>query len=149
MVARKTNNGQSIDLDALIANSNKNSPAVGNMKVNAKGDILGPGGEVIKKSEDRVRDYYRDNPRSSTSQTSVRQNRGESRTRPAQPEPSLEENITEPDEFEAPTEPLGYREVELPNGDIEVVPYYTPEENNERSDDTNKNKRTKNTRSTK
>ena len=32
----------------------------------------------------------------------------------------------EPEEFDAPDdlEPLGYREVELPNGDIEMVPYY-------------------------
>ncbi|MEK9896588.1 MAG: hypothetical protein VW518_09240, partial [Burkholderiaceae bacterium] len=42
------------------------------MGVNAKGDELGPGGEIIKKREDRVRAYYKDNPKSSTSQASLK-----------------------------------------------------------------------------
>lgn len=129
MVSRKTNRGNDIDIDALIAKSNKQTPAVGNMGVNAKGDRLGPGGTVVQNSEDRVRDYYRDNPRSSTQQTSVRQNVGEKRNKPAQADP-VSDSLEEPDEFDAPTEPLGYREVEMPNGDMEMVSYYTPEEKN-------------------
>ena len=37
------------------------------------------------------------------------------------------------DEIEPITKPkpLGYNEVELPNGDIEMVPYYTQEEADE------------------
>ena len=37
---------------------------------------------------------------------------------------------TQEPEPEAPEEqkPLGYKEVELPNGDIDMVPYYTQEE---------------------
>ena len=30
-------------------------------------------------------------------------------------------------------EPLGFKEVELPNGDIEMVPYYTEDENEDKS----------------
>jgi hypothetical protein len=36
--------------------------------------------------------------------------------------------VVEPEEFDAPAEPVGYREVELPNGDIEMVPVYKSED---------------------
>lgn len=153
MVTRRTNKGATIDMDALIAKqAQTNTPAVGNMRVNAKGDKLGPGGEVIQKNEDRVRAYYRDNPRSSTSKQSLRgpdqppaptdaEARAEAKAKreaakaervkediksksksKAKPDPVVEE----PEEFDAPAEaePLGFKEVELPNGDIEMVPYY-------------------------
>ena len=49
-------------------------------------------------------------------------------------EAKKEQNVKQP-EPEAPLgesfdeqEPLGYKEVELPNGDIEMVPYYTKED---------------------
>ncbi len=61
MVTRKSNKGQNIDMEALIA-ANKESPAVGNMRVNAAGDVVGPGGKVVQPNEDRVRAYYKDNP---------------------------------------------------------------------------------------
>ena len=38
------------------------TPAVGNARVNARGDELGPGGKIIRKKEDILRDYYADNP---------------------------------------------------------------------------------------
>lgn len=177
MVTRKSNRGQSIDMDALIA-ANKESPAVGNMKVNAAGDEIGPGGEIVRPNEDRVRAYYRDNPSSSTSQVSLK---GEMPGIPAQPdkdvpmepktaktakenkrtakveEPSVVDTVegvledklealAEPDEFAEPEEvepieeapqPLGWKEVELPNGDIEMVPYYEEDESDDNNDDGN------------
>jgi hypothetical protein len=42
--------GKEVDLNKLIAR-NELTPAVGNMKVNARGDKLGPGGKIIKKRE--------------------------------------------------------------------------------------------------
>ena len=59
MVQRKTNKGQVIDFEALMA---QNSPALGNMRVDADGNRLGPNGEIIEKREDRVRAYYKDHP---------------------------------------------------------------------------------------
>lgn len=53
----KTANGKNIDLDLLIQR-NELTPAVGNMRVNARGDELGPGGKIVRKREDVVRDYY-------------------------------------------------------------------------------------------
>ena len=59
MVQRRTNKGIIIDMEALLA-QNSDEPAMGNMKVNAKGDVLGKNGEVIQSAEDRARAYYQD-----------------------------------------------------------------------------------------
>ena len=56
----RTMQGKQIDLDLLIKR-NELTPAVGNAKVNARGDELGPGGKIIKKREEVVRDFYNSN----------------------------------------------------------------------------------------
>jgi hypothetical protein len=33
-------------------------PAIGNMRVNARGDLLGAGGKIVKKREEIVSEYY-------------------------------------------------------------------------------------------
>ena len=71
MVQRKTNKGQVIDMDALIA-AQGDRPAVGNAGTDAHGNVLGPNGEIITPSEERVRAYYEDNPMSSTAQQSIK-----------------------------------------------------------------------------
>ena len=50
-------NGKNIDLDLLISR-NELTPAVGNAKVNARGDELGPGGKIVRQKEDVLKDYY-------------------------------------------------------------------------------------------
>ena len=57
----KTMQGKPIDMD-LLRKRNELTPAVGNAKVNARGDELGPGGKIVKKREEVLADYYRDNP---------------------------------------------------------------------------------------
>ena len=47
MVQKRTNRGNMIDMDALML-KNEEEIALGNMKVNARGDKLGPGGKIIK-----------------------------------------------------------------------------------------------------
>jgi hypothetical protein len=44
---RRTAMGDGVDMDMLRL-ANENTIAVGNMKVNARGDQLGPGGKIIK-----------------------------------------------------------------------------------------------------
>ena len=53
----KTMQGKQIDMD-LLRQRNELTPAVGNAKVNARGDELGPGGKTIRKKEDVLREYY-------------------------------------------------------------------------------------------
>lgn len=150
MAIRRTNRGTPIDMDALLA-ANQSVVAVGNMRVNAAGDLLGERGEIIQKNEDRVRAYYRDNPKSSTARASLKgklpgpteeeiatatesaaavktaatAQENKRTTKARRPVAPVEPD--QPSEFDAPEqagEPLGYKEVELPNGDIEMVPIY-------------------------
>jgi hypothetical protein len=54
--------GKMIDMDKLIS-QNELTPAVGNAKVNARGDVLGAGGKIVKKREDIMAEYYETNPK--------------------------------------------------------------------------------------
>jgi hypothetical protein len=49
--------GKQVDMD-LLRQRNELTPAVGNARVNARGDELGPGGQIIRKREEVLRDYY-------------------------------------------------------------------------------------------
>jgi hypothetical protein len=57
----RTANGKSIDLDQLIQR-NELTPAVGNARVNARGDELGAGGKIVRRREEVLRDYYQSSP---------------------------------------------------------------------------------------
>jgi hypothetical protein len=49
--------GKEIDLDKL-RDRNESTLAVGNARVNARGDELGPGGKIIRKREEISSEYY-------------------------------------------------------------------------------------------
>ena len=52
----RTMQGKEVDLDKLRLR-NETTVAVGNARVNARGDKLGPGGKIIKKREDIMAEY--------------------------------------------------------------------------------------------
>lgn len=52
--------GREIDASAIMA-KNENQIAIGNASMNARGDIVGPGGKVIKSRETVARDYHQNN----------------------------------------------------------------------------------------
>lgn len=56
----KTMQGKTVDMD-LLRQRNELTPAVGNARVNARGDLLGKGGKIIKKREETVNEYYKNN----------------------------------------------------------------------------------------
>lgn len=60
----RTAQGREIDLEKLMK-QNELMPAIGNMKVNARGDELGPGGKIVRKREEIVAEYYDTNPNAS------------------------------------------------------------------------------------
>jgi len=144
MVQRRTNKGVVIDMEALLA-QNSDEPAMGNMRVNAKGDVIGKNGEIIQTAEDRARAYYTENPKSSTAKSTLK---GAQPDQPAQTESEMEPEVktAEAEKTEAnqsvidqvdpasvpeekkDREPVGYKEVEQPNGDIEMVPIYDDED---------------------
>ncbi len=53
----RTSNGRIVDMD-LLRQKNELTPAVGNVRVNARGDELGPGGKIIRSREDILKDFY-------------------------------------------------------------------------------------------
>jgi hypothetical protein len=54
--------GKEVDMEKLVS-ANELMPAVGNVRVNARGDELGPGGQIIRKREEVMAEYYESNPK--------------------------------------------------------------------------------------
>lgn len=53
----RTAAGRMVDIEALML-SNEQTIAVGNMRTNARGDELGPGGRVVKTKGERMNEAY-------------------------------------------------------------------------------------------
>ena len=66
----RTMQGRMIDIDKLRA-SNENVPAVGNMNVNARGDVIGQGGQIVKPKEAVMKEYYQ-TPKGAAQDTPVK-----------------------------------------------------------------------------
>jgi hypothetical protein len=56
----RTAQGRQLDIEKLRL-QNESVPAIGNMRVNARGDQLGPGGKVVKSREQMLDDHYKTN----------------------------------------------------------------------------------------
>jgi hypothetical protein len=54
--------GKEVDMDKLMR-QHELMPAVGNVRVNARGDELGAGGKIVRKREDIIAEYYENNPK--------------------------------------------------------------------------------------
>ena len=53
----RTMQGRMVDIEKLRA-ANESVPAIGNMNVNARGDVLGASGQVITPKEQIIKQYY-------------------------------------------------------------------------------------------
>jgi hypothetical protein len=58
----RTMQGKEVDMDKLML-KNEMMPAVGNVRMNARGDELGPGGKVIKTREEIMAEKYKNQNR--------------------------------------------------------------------------------------
>jgi hypothetical protein len=56
-VVHRSMQGREIDVDKL-RQRNETTLAVSNVKINARGDELGPGGKIIRKREEASEQYY-------------------------------------------------------------------------------------------
>ena len=63
----RTMQGRMVDIEKLRA-ANESVQAVGNMNVNARGDVLGAGGQVVTPKETVIRKYY-EQPKGAVSDT--------------------------------------------------------------------------------
>jgi hypothetical protein len=82
MVARQPNRklyrtmqGRMVDIEKLRA-TNEEVRAVGNMNVNARGDVVGTGGKIVKTKEQLMKEYY-EAPKGQADDTPVRRTRPE------------------------------------------------------------------------
>jgi hypothetical protein len=66
--------GKQIDMEKLSLVHEK-TPAVGNMKVNARGDEIGAGGKIIRTREQVLQDYYTQNPNALQEEVATRGNK--------------------------------------------------------------------------
>ena len=66
----RTMQGRMVDIEKLRA-ANETVQAVGNMNVNARGDVLGPSGQVVTKKETVIKKYY-EQPRGMVDDTPAR-----------------------------------------------------------------------------
>lgn len=64
--------GKEVDMEKLSIR-HELTPAVGNMKVNARGDELGANGEIVRTREQILQDYYKENPRAISEEVAKRQ----------------------------------------------------------------------------
>lgn len=62
MTKIRTMRGKSLDVTAIQA-KNETKVAIGNANMNARGDILGPGGKVKRKREEVAHEYHQNNPK--------------------------------------------------------------------------------------
>jgi hypothetical protein len=72
----RTMQGRMVDIEKLRA-SNEDVKAVGNMSVNARGDVVGTGGKIIKTKEQLMKEYY-EAPKGKADDTPVKKTRAES-----------------------------------------------------------------------
>lgn len=58
----KTMQGKQVDMEKIMS-QHELMPAIGNVRVNARGDELGRGGKIVKKREEVLSEYYENNPK--------------------------------------------------------------------------------------
>jgi len=90
----RTMQGREIDLEKLMR-ENELMPAIGNMKVNARGDELGPGGKIIRSRDQVVADYYEDNPNAAAAYQETQPAVTEEVPQPAKPKKIQQEENNE------------------------------------------------------
>ena len=115
---KKTNRGQAIDMQGLTL-ANETSVAVGNMKVNARGDQLDSKGNVVKTKTQQAQAYYQNNPKAAVKTVSIKDAVDVSATKAMEQTP-VQENPKPKASKPKQSQPK-MKEVELPNGDIELV----------------------------
>lgn len=65
--------GKEIDMEKLMMR-HETTPAVGNAKLNARGDEIGEGGKIVRTREEILQDYYNQNPRAVHEEVANRRN---------------------------------------------------------------------------
>lgn len=65
MAKYRTAQGKELDIQAMML-TNEKTIAVGNARMNARGDLLGNGGKIVKTREELAAEYYENDPKAVT-----------------------------------------------------------------------------------
>ena len=118
MAGKKSNRGQAVDMQGLVL-ANETTVAVGNMKVNARGDQVDTDGNIVKTKTEQAQAYYQSNPKAAVKTVSIKDAVDVSATK------TMEQPVAEKPKAQKASKPKAkqpkMKEVELPNGDIELV----------------------------
>jgi hypothetical protein len=82
MTLYRSAQGKMVDMTKL-SQQHELTPAVGNAKLNARGDVLGPGGVIVQKREEAAAQYHKI-PKKPVQETAV-----ETKTEPVIEEPEI------------------------------------------------------------
>ena len=119
MVQRRTNQGQTIDLEG-IALANEKTIAVGNMRVNARGDSIDDKGNIVKTKTEKAQAYYSSNPKAVVKTVSIKDAIDSTQVKTMETAP-IQQKASKPKASKPKaSKPKAkvMKEVELPNGDI-------------------------------
>ena len=122
MVQRRTNQGQVIDMEGL-ALANEKTVAVGNMKVNARGDKIDNSGKILKTKTEQAQAYYANNPKAVVKTVSIKDAIDSTQVKAMETTPvqKSKPKTSKPKTSKPQVKAKVMKEVELPNGDIELV----------------------------
>ena len=82
--------GRMVDIDKLRA-ANEAVQAVGNMNVNARGDVIGQGGRVVRSKSDVMKEYY-ETPKGVAQDTAIKAEAPQ----PKAPQPKAQPQVMNP-----------------------------------------------------
>ena len=85
----RTMQGRMVDIEKLRA-ANESVQAVGNMSVNARGDVIGPGGAIVTPKETIIKKYY-EQPKGMVSDTPTK---GKTMPAPKEAQAKSEQKMT-------------------------------------------------------
>ena len=119
MAGKKSNRGQAVDMQGLVL-ANETTVAVGNMKVNARGDQVDTDGNIVKTTTEQAQAYYQSNPKAAVKTVSIKDAVDVSASKTMEQAPVAEKPKAQKAPKPKAKQPK-MKEVELPNGDIELV----------------------------
>ena len=121
MVQRRTNQGQTIDLEGIVL-ANEKTIAVGNMRVNARGDSIDDKGNIVKTKTQKAQAYYSSNPKAVVKTVSIKDAIDSTQVKTMETAP-IQQKASKPKASKSKPKAKAkvMKEVELPNGDIELV----------------------------
>ena len=111
----RTMQGRMVDIDKLRA-ANETVQAVGNMSVNARGDIVGQSGRIVKTKDSVMKDYYQ-TPKGVAQDTAIKREQPQPKAQPQVMNPTVKQIEEKPVRtFKPKSEPKEEPKTEIKSG---------------------------------